>query len=358
MKTQVFSILGVSEPIIKATLACHSILRSPVHLLHCLLLGDILCLLQTFSFEVDVFVFPLEGFPVDRIDYGAIEHQVRYCGLGHRAAEPIGFSNDESQRRSRLVPTAGNLVKKPLNLLHSDVLLMPLIGAIVTPDYLKIGRSRNNRVLTHHKLAPTRPASQLSFSRAFSTIQSSSSLIRRNAVDKLRVLIGRERIAAKVAEMGQRISQDFAGEPVVLIGVLKGATIFLADLARQITLDVSFDFIAVSSYGNAKQQSGEVRLVKDVDRSMAGRNIILVEDILDTGLTLTYIQNILRAHHPKSLKIAALLDKVSRRTEPIHGDYVGFEIPDEFVVGYGLDFAEHYRNLPDICVLESGPESE
>lgn len=177
-------------------------------------------------------------------------------------------------------------------------------------------------------------------------------------VDKLRVLIGRERIAAKVAEMGRRISQDFAGEPVVLIGVLKGATIFLADLARQITLDVSFDFIAVSSYGNATQHSGEVKLVKDVDRSMEGRNIILVEDILDTGLTLTYIQSMLRGHQPKSLKIAALLDKVSRRTEPIRGDYVGFEIPDEFVVGYGLDFAEHYRNLPDICVLESGPKSE
>ena len=177
-------------------------------------------------------------------------------------------------------------------------------------------------------------------------------------MDKLRVLIGRERIAAKVAEMGRRITQDFAGEPIMLIGVLKGATVFLADLARQITLDVSFDFIAVSSYGNARQHSGEVRLVKDVDRSMAGRNIILVEDILDTGLTLTYIQSMLRAHQPKSLKIAALLDKVSRRTEPIQGDYVGFEIPDEFVVGYGLDFAEHYRNLPDICVLESGPESE
>jgi hypoxanthine phosphoribosyltransferase len=175
-------------------------------------------------------------------------------------------------------------------------------------------------------------------------------------VDNLRVLITRERIAAKVAEMGRRISQDFTGEPVVLIGVLKGATIFLADLARQITLDVSFDFIAVSSYGNAKQQSGEVKLVKDVDRSMEGRNIILVEDILDTGVTLTYIQNMLCAHRPKSLKIAALLDKLSRRTAPIHGDYVGFEIPDEFVVGYGLDFAEHYRNLPDICVLESGPE--
>ena len=167
-------------------------------------------------------------------------------------------------------------------------------------------------------------------------------------VDKLRILIPREQIAAKVAEMGERIAADFAGEPVVLIGVLKGATIFLADLARQIKLDVSFDFIAVSSYGDSKHQSGEVKLMKDVDQSMEGKNIILVEDILDTGVTLTYIKNMLLAHQPKALKIAALLDKVARRTEPIHGDYVGFEIPDEFVVGYGLDFAEHYRNLPDI----------
>lgn len=173
-------------------------------------------------------------------------------------------------------------------------------------------------------------------------------------MDKLTVLITREQIAAKVAEMGKRITADFAGEPVVLIGVLKGATIFLADLARQIKLDVSFDFIAVSSYGNAKQQSGEVKLMKDVDQSTEGKNIILVEDILDTGLTLTYIKKVLLAHQPKALKIAALLDKVSRRTESIQGDYVGFEIPDEFVVGYGLDFAERYRNLPDVCVLESG----
>jgi hypoxanthine phosphoribosyltransferase len=172
-------------------------------------------------------------------------------------------------------------------------------------------------------------------------------------VDKLRVLITREQIAAKVAELGARITADFPGEPVLLIGVLKGAAVFLADLARQIQLDVSFDFIAVSSYGNAKQQSGEVRLVKDVDQSVEGKNIILVEDILDTGMTLTYIRNLLQAHRPKALKIAALLDKASRRTEPVCADYVGFQIPDEFVVGYGLDFAEHYRNLPDICVLES-----
>jgi len=176
-------------------------------------------------------------------------------------------------------------------------------------------------------------------------------------VDRLRVLITSEQIAAKVAQMGERITADFAGEPLVLIGVLKGATIFLADLARQIKLDTTFDFIAVSSYGNAKQQSGEVKLLKDVDRSVEGRNIILVEDILDTGLTLTYLMSVLQAHRPKSLKVAALLDKISRRTEPVHGDYVGFTIPDEFVVGYGLDFAERYRNLPDICVLESYSET-
>jgi hypoxanthine phosphoribosyltransferase len=174
-------------------------------------------------------------------------------------------------------------------------------------------------------------------------------------VDKLTILISREQIALKVAELGARITADFAGESVLLIGVLKGATIFLADLARRINLDVSFDFIAVSSYGSAKQQSGEVRLVKDVDHSVEGKNIILVEDILDTGLTLTYIKNLLQTHQPRAIKIAALLDKVSRRTEAIQGDYVGFQIPDQFVVGYGLDFAEHYRNLPDICVLGSDP---
>jgi hypoxanthine phosphoribosyltransferase len=172
-------------------------------------------------------------------------------------------------------------------------------------------------------------------------------------MEKLRVVLTREQIAAKVAELGARITADFAGEAVVLIGVLKGATIFLADLAREIKLDVSFDFIAVSSYGSAKQQSGEVRLVKDVDQSMEGKNVILVEDILDTGLTMTYIGKLLLAHEPKSVRIAALLDKPSRRIEPIRADYVGFQIPDQFVVGYGLDFAERYRNLPDVCIVET-----
>ena len=160
------------------------------------------------------------------------------------------------------------------------------------------------------------------------------------------------------AGLVHRLDKDTSGLLLVARTPEAHSALIKVMAARQITLDVSFDFIAVSSYGNAKHQSGEVRLTKDVDRSMEGSNIVLVEDILDTGLTLTYIISMLRGRRPKALKIAALLDKASRRTQPIHGDYVGFEIPDEFVVGYGLDFAEHYRNLPDICVLESGPESE
>jgi hypoxanthine phosphoribosyltransferase len=176
-------------------------------------------------------------------------------------------------------------------------------------------------------------------------------------LDRIKVLLTQEQIAKKVSELGAQITRDFEGQSVVLIGVLKGATIFLADLARQIKLDATFDFIAVSSYGNSRQQGAEVKLMKDVDHSMEGKNIILVEDILDTGLTLTYLKNQMLGHKPKSLKIAALLDKVSRRTQPIQGDYVGFEIPDEFVVGYGLDFAERFRNLPDVCILETDEET-
>jgi hypoxanthine phosphoribosyltransferase len=178
---------------------------------------------------------------------------------------------------------------------------------------------------------------------------------------ELKVLISRERIAQRVAEMGAEITRDFSGETVILVGVLKGAAIFLGDLARHIQLDATFDFIGVSSYGNrpspAQQlksgwdSTGEVRLTKDVDQSMKQRNVILVEDILDTGLTLTYLKKILLAHQPKAFRIATLLDKPSRRTQPMQADYVGFRIPDEFVVGYGLDYAEVYRNLPDICVV-------
>jgi hypoxanthine phosphoribosyltransferase len=171
-------------------------------------------------------------------------------------------------------------------------------------------------------------------------------------VPNLKVFLSREQIQKRVAELGASITADFQGQPVVLIGVLKGATIFLSDLARNIALDATFDFISVSSYGNEKQSSGEVKLNKDVDNSMEEKNVILVEDILDTGLTMSYLVKELTAHRPKALKIAALLDKTSRRVQPIHADYVGFEIPDDFVVGYGMDAAERYRNLPDICVVE------
>jgi len=177
----------------------------------------------------------------------------------------------------------------------------------------------------------------------------------------LKVLIQRQEIARRVGELGAQITKDFEGQSVVLVGVLKGAAIFLSDLARHINLDATFDFIGVSSYGNRPSptqelksgwdSTGEVKLTKDVDQSMKDKNIILVEDILDTGLTMTYLKRLLLARQPKALKVASLLDKPSRRKLPLEGDYVGFKIPDEFVVGYGLDYAEKYRNLADICVV-------
>ena len=167
----------------------------------------------------------------------------------------------------------------------------------------------------------------------------------------LKMLLTREQIAARVAEMGEQITVDFTGQSVVLIGVLKGACLFLSDLARQIKLDATFDFIAVSSYGDTRQSAGEVQLIKDVATPLQNQNVILVEDILDTGLTLSFLKKLFAARQPRTLKTAALLDKTSRRLVPVQGDYIGFEIPDEFVVGYGLDYAERYRNLPDICVL-------
>jgi len=167
----------------------------------------------------------------------------------------------------------------------------------------------------------------------------------------LRPLLTKDQIANRVAEMGRQITSDFTGQSVVLIGVLKGACLFLSDLARQIKLDATFDFIAVSSYGAARQSAGEVQLIKDVTTPLQNQNVILVEDILDTGLTLSFLKKLFAARQPRALKTAALLDKTSRRQVPVEGDYVGFQIPDEFVVGYGLDFAERYRNLPDICVL-------
>jgi len=168
---------------------------------------------------------------------------------------------------------------------------------------------------------------------------------------QLKVLFTREQIANRVTAMADEISRDFAGESILFVGVLKGASIFLGDLARQVSVDATFDFISVASYGNRTSSSGEVRMNKDVDSSLAGRNVIIVEDILDTGLTMGFLRKLFLAHSPRVLKIAALLDKACRRIEPVKADYVGFVIPDEFVVGYGMDYGERYRNLPDICVL-------
>jgi hypoxanthine phosphoribosyltransferase len=168
---------------------------------------------------------------------------------------------------------------------------------------------------------------------------------------ELKVMFTREQIAQRVDELAEQIDRDFSGESVIFVGVLKGATIFLSDLSRKVRLDSTFDFIGVSTYGSGKQSSGEVQLTKDVDQPLTNKNIILVEDILDTGLTMMYLKKMFLAHQPRCFKIAALLDKESRRTMPVKADYVGFTIPDEFVVGYGMDYAEQYRNLPDICVL-------
>jgi hypoxanthine phosphoribosyltransferase len=168
---------------------------------------------------------------------------------------------------------------------------------------------------------------------------------------ELEVMLSEEVIATRVAEIGRQIDHDYAGEKILLVGVLKGAAIFLSDLSRAITVDCTFDFVAVSSYGKGMTSRGQVKLIKDIDHSIEDRNVILVEDILDTGLTLKYLRKVLQHHKPKSLRIATLLDKPERRAVDIEADYVGFKIPNTFVVGYGMDYAERYRNLRSVCIL-------
>jgi hypoxanthine phosphoribosyltransferase len=167
----------------------------------------------------------------------------------------------------------------------------------------------------------------------------------------LEVLYSRQQIALRVAEMAAQITRDMKGEKLVMVGVLKGAAIFLSDLARAVEVDTTFDFVATSSYGNGQRTSGAVKLLKDLDEPIEGKNVLVVEDILDTGLTLSYLRNFFLRQHPKTLRIATLLDKPSRRIEKIEADYVGFSIPNLFVIGYGMDYAERYRNLPDICLM-------
>ena len=166
------------------------------------------------------------------------------------------------------------------------------------------------------------------------------------------ILFSEEQLKARVREIAGQIDRDFAGKEPMLISVLRGSFIFMADLMRSITLPCTVDFMAVSSYGAGTTSSGQVKITKDLSESIEGRDIIVVEDILDSGNTLSYLLQILQARHPASMKLCTLLDKPDRRIKPAHVDYSGFSIPDEFVVGYGLDFAEKYRNLPYIGVLK------
>jgi hypoxanthine phosphoribosyltransferase len=166
------------------------------------------------------------------------------------------------------------------------------------------------------------------------------------------VLISQQELHDRIHDLGQQISADYAGQDLLLVCVLKGAILFLADLMRAITIPHSVDFMAISSYGASTESSGVVRILKDLDTNIAGRNVLIVEDIIDTGRTLSYITQNLQTRHPKSVRICTLLSKPSRRELEMPLDYVGFVIPNKFVIGYGLDFAEIYRSLPYIGVLK------
>lgn len=167
----------------------------------------------------------------------------------------------------------------------------------------------------------------------------------------LSVLISAEQIRTRVAELAAQIDRDIPAGPVYLIAVLKGSCFFLADLARAMKTPARIEFMGASSYGQSGASSGEVKLTRDLDAPIEGRDVILIEDIIDTGVTLTYLLKLLAQRKPRSLRVAVLLDKPGRRQVPVTVDYIGFEIPDKFVVGYGLDYGEDHRNLPDISVL-------
>lgn len=165
-----------------------------------------------------------------------------------------------------------------------------------------------------------------------------------------------EQIREKVAELGKQIENDYKGEEVLVVGILKGANVFTCDLIRQIDLDVKIDFMSVSSYGSGTESSGTVRILKDLDTDIKGRNVLIVEDIIDSGRTLSNLVKELQIREPKSLKLCTLLDKPSRRVVDVDVEYVGFEIEDKFIVGYGIDYAEKYRNLPYIGIVEDVAE--
>ncbi len=167
------------------------------------------------------------------------------------------------------------------------------------------------------------------------------------------VLVSEEELSKKVRELGEKITKDYEGKDLILVGILKGAAIFMADLARRIDLPITLEFLAVSSYGNSTESSGVVKIVKDLDTDVEGKDILIVEDIIDTGLTLSYITENLKKRGAKSVKICTLLDKPERRKIDVPVDYRGFIIPDEFVVGYGIDYAEQYRNLPYVSSIKN-----
>lgn len=171
---------------------------------------------------------------------------------------------------------------------------------------------------------------------------------------EFKVLVTREELDRKTTELAKEIERDYKGKDLVLVGVLKGGFIFLADLVRKISMDITIDFISVSSYGNSTQSSGVVRILKDIDSDITGKHVLLVEDLIDTGLTLNYLKELFNTKGCASVKLAAILDKPERRKVDLKVDYSGIKIPDEFVVGYGLDWAGRYRNLPDVCVVTGG----
>lgn len=172
-------------------------------------------------------------------------------------------------------------------------------------------------------------------------------------MDNIRVLISEEEVDARIRALGEQISRDYAGKTVHLICVLKGGVFFLCELAKRITIPVTMDFMSVSSYGNEKSSSGVVRIVKDLDEPVEGKDVLVVEDIVDTGRTLSYLLKMLKERKPASLSLCTFLDKPSRRTHEVKVDYTAFQVPDEFVVGYGLDYAQKYRNLPYVGVVEN-----
>ena len=166
------------------------------------------------------------------------------------------------------------------------------------------------------------------------------------------VLFTESQLNERIRELGEQITRDYEGKSLIVVGILKGSNIFTSDLVRKINIPLKMDFMAVSSYGNATESTGVVKILKDLDRDIEGEHVLIVEDIVDSGLTLRYLKDILLTRNPASVKICTLLDKPARRKENIKPDYLGYEVPDEFIVGYGIDYAEYYRNLPYVGVLK------